>query len=109
MSTVLAWLELNAAGQKLLPFVLYSVGVIALFYVFRRNLRWRRQHTDEDAMLFRTRSYEAHRMIESIGQQEWLRSYRAAMLVRRDYGALEPAQAEFLRAVTAHQCSRRAH
>ena len=106
---MLAWLDLNAAAQKLLPLSLYSAGVFALFYVFRRSIRWQKKHVDEDEMLFRTRSFEAHKMIESIGQTQWLQSCRASALVRRDGGGLQPAQAEFLRAVTVYQRARRMH
>src|SRR5512141_1397275 len=94
---------MNAAGQKLVPFVLYSMGVIALFYVFRRSIRWRKRHADEDDQCLRSRSFEAHRMIESISQNEWLKSYRAAIHVKRDGRGLDPAQAEYLKAVSAHQ------
>lgn len=100
---MLAWLEMNAAGQKLLPFVLYSFGVIALFWVFRRSIRWRKKHADEDDQCLRSRSFEAHRMIENISQNEWLKSYRAAVLFRREGRGFDPAQAEYLKAITAHQ------
>jgi hypothetical protein len=100
---MLATLAGNTSGQLLLPFVLYSCGVVALFFVFRRSLRKQKLHKKEDDLCLRSRAQEAHRRIDGINEAQWMRKHRMAVKIQRD-GTPIPEQARtFLAAVAERQ------
>jgi hypothetical protein len=80
-----------AASAKLLPFVLFSIGVIALFFVYRRSLLKLKQRDRSNDQSLRARAHEAQGRIGEITAREWLRRHQRALRVDRS-GAWPPPQ-----------------
>jgi hypothetical protein len=90
-------------SRTVFAFVLYSIGVIFLFYVFRRSIARRRKVDRRDDQCLRTRSLTAHAKIDQIAGRQWVEKYRGAVKFARHGEPLPPEQRRFLAAVSAHQ------
>jgi hypothetical protein len=95
-----------AAGAKLLPFLLFSGGVVALFYVFRRSIFKSKQRDLSNDHCLRTRAGEAHGAIGEITAREWLRQHTRALKVGRNGVAPQPPVLAALARISAYQQGR---
>jgi len=84
-------------------FVLYSIGVIALFWVFRRSIRKTRQRDKSDVQCFKARGAAAHQEIDLITNRVWLEKYRAAIIFSRDHPLMSSHQRSFLARISQRQ------
>lgn len=103
-------MELDAvqavAGAKLLPFLLFSGGVMALFFVFRRSIaKFKQRDTSNDQSL-RDRSAAAQGRIGEITAREWLRKHEQALKVDRDGVLPQPQVLVALARISGYQRQR---
>jgi flagellar biosynthesis/type III secretory pathway M-ring protein FliF/YscJ len=96
----------TAAGEKLLPFMLYCVGVVALFFVFRRSISRLREHDHQDDQCLRARSKEAHQAIDQIEMRDWLKRHRGAAKFNRRRQPAPLEQCGLLERITLYQARR---
>lgn len=90
-------------NRTVFAFVLYSIGVIFLFFVFRRSIARRRRVDRRDDQCLRTRSITARAEIDQIAGRQWHEKYHRAVKFARHGEPLPPEQRRFLAALSAHQ------
>jgi hypothetical protein len=95
-----------AAGAKLLPFLLFCIGFVALFFVYRRSLRQARQRDRSADQRLRSSAGAAHSAINEITEREWLRRHALALKVDRDGQAPQPQVFEALTRISSYQRQR---
>lgn len=92
-----------AASAKLLPFLLFSGGVVALFFVFRRNMFKSKQRDRSEEQALRIHADEAQGKIGEITAREWLHKHQRAIKVGRDGTAPAPQVLAALSGISGYQ------
>lgn len=95
-----------AAGAKLLPFLLFSGGAMALFFVFRRSIAKFKQRDISNDQSRRARASAAQGQIGEITAREWLRKHEQALKVGRYGSAPQPQVLTALARISGYQRQR---
>ena len=97
----------SAVAAKLLPFVLYSIGVIALFFLFRRSLKKRDTQLQHTSKRLVARMASAEQQISEIEARERYTRHNTAVKFMRGSG-LTREQREYLSRIGECQLKREA-